>query len=302
MNNSRWLILALAVLILGGSPGAMGRGKEAGERELIRSKGSDTLSVLGARWAAGYQAQTPGVTVEHVSGGSGSGVASLINGHVELAASSRPLKSLEIRQIVSRSGKQPVLFLVGLDALSVVVHPLNPLHGLSLAQLEEIYGRDGEIRRWKDLGVVVPGCEDQDILPVSRKNNSGTYYLLREILFNHQRHFRIGMATVENSTAVVQRVAQTPCAIGYVGMGFVTAAVKTLCITKEGGSCVPPTAAAALEKRYPLARPLYMVALGPPSNTIKRYVEWILGPTGQEILKKTGFIPVPKLPGEQKPF
>ena len=290
------------VLILGWSLGAEGRGQETTWPVLIRSKGSDTLSVLASQWAAHYQAQTPGITVAHVSGASSNGVAALINGHVELATASRPLKSQEVRQIISRSGKPPVLFVVGLDALSVVVHPLNPLHGLSLSQLGDIYGRDGQIRRWKDLGIVVPGCENQDIVPVSRKNNSGTYYLLREVLFKHKRHFRHRMATVKNSTAVVQQVAQTPCAIGYVGMGFVTAAVKTLCITKKGGSCVPPTAAAALEKRYPLTRKLYIVASGPPSDAITQYMQWILGPAGQEIIKKSGFIPVPKFSGAQKPF
>lgn len=252
------------------------------------------MATVSARWAAAYQAQTPGIAVENYSGGSGNGIAALINGHVEIALTSRPLKAQEVRQSVSRSGKQPVLVLVGMDALSVIVHPLNPLHGLSMQQLGNIYGRNGSLRRWKHLGAAVPGCEDRDIVRVSRKNNSGTYHFFREDLFKKHQHFDLMLEHVESSEAMAQRVAQTPCAIGYVGMGFVTAAVKTLCVSKEQGSCVPPTPAFALEKRYPLTRNLYLVTLGPPNEVVKAYIRWILGPVGQEILQKSGFIPVPK--------
>ncbi|MEO5352913.1 MAG: phosphate ABC transporter substrate-binding protein [Magnetococcus sp. XQGC-1] len=292
MNRRRIFLFAVLLPLLGWSLAAEGR--VSGTGSLIRSKGSDTMAVVSSRWAAAYQAQTPGITVESSGGSSGNGIAALINGHVDIALTSRPLKPQEVKQIVNRSGKQPLLVHVGLDALSVIVHPLNPLHGLSLQRLAEIYGRNGSMRRWKNMGVVVPGCEDRDIVRVSRKNNSGTYQLFRQDLFQKHQHFDHMMENVENSEAMVQRVAQTPCAIGYVGMGFVTAAVKTLCITKEGGSCVPPTPASAMEKRYPLTRTLYLVTLGSPSDLVKEYIRWILGPTGQEILQKSGFIPTPK--------
>lgn len=292
--NKHWLFsLALLLSLLGGGAVVEGRVAES-SATTIRVKGSDTMREVSSRWAARYQAETPGVTVESAHGGSGNGIAALINGHVEIATTSRPLKSQEVRQIVSRSGKQPVMFLVGLDAISVVVHPLNPVHGLSIEQLAGIYGREGNMQQWSDLGVAVPGCENREIVRISRKNNSGTYYLFRQDLLKANAHFQINMAYAEGSEAVVRQVAQTPCAIGYVGMGFVTAAVKTLCITKKSGPCVPPTAASTLEKRYPLARNLYMVTLGPPDETVKKYVQWVLGPAGQEILKKSGFIPVPK--------
>lgn len=262
--------------------------------EYIRIKGSDTMAALARQWAKTYQAKTPGVTLEMTASGSGRGIAALINGHVEIANSSRPLKSQEVRQMMRRSGKQPVVFVVGLDAVSVMVHPLNPLNGVSLKQLAEIYGRNGTIHHWRDLGVSVPGCETRDIVRISRKNNSGTYSFFRQDVFLKRRHFHINMTFVSNSETMVQRVAQAPCAIGYSGMGFVTATVKTLCIIKDEGSCVPPTAASALDKRYPLARPLYMVTLGTPKKAVKAYLEWVVGPVGQEILRKHGFIPIPK--------
>ncbi len=291
MNRYRLFLLAVLLPVLGWSLAAEGRTATIGG--FIRTKGSDTLAAVSSRWAAQYQARTPGITVEAASGGSGNGIAALINGHVDIADTSRPLKTHEVRQILSRTGKQPVLFLVGLDALSVIVHPLNPLHGLSVKQLAEIYGRDGLIPHWENLGVVVPGCEDQEIVRISRKNNSGSYYEFREDVLKPGRHLNANLEYVDSSEAVVQRVARTPCAIGYVGMGRVTAAVKALCITSGKGPCVPPTAATALERRYPLTRNLYLVTLGPPNEVVKAYVQWILGPMGQDILQKSGFTPAP---------
>lgn len=263
----------------------------------IRVKGSDTMAALAQLWAQTYQSQTFGVTVDVAAGGSGNGIAALINGHVEIANTSRSLKSQEVRQMLRRFGKHPVVSTVGLDAVSVMVHPLNPLNGLSLQQLAEIYGRKGTIRSWEDLGVSVPGCEGRRIVRVSRKNNSGTYSFFRQDIFQKRRHFDLNMEFVGNSAAVVQHVARTPCAIGYSGMGFVTAMVKTLCIVKDNGPCVPPTTAFTLDKSYPLARPLYMVIMGPPKEAVKKYLQWVVGPAGQDILRKFGFIPIPKLGG-----
>ncbi|MBF0095737.1 MAG: phosphate ABC transporter substrate-binding protein [Magnetococcales bacterium] len=261
---------------------------------IIRSKGSDTLLPIISRWATRYQSETPAVALEASGGGSGNGIAALINGHVELAATSRPLRQHEIKQAVKRAGQHPMLHPVGMDALSIVVHPNNPLHGLSLKQLANIYMRDGKIERWSDLGVQVAGCDEQEILRIGRKNNSGSYFQFREEVMERGQHFHAQLERATSSEAVVQRVANAPCAIGYVGMGFVTSAVKTLCVSKEKGACIPPTAAHTLEKRYPLARYLYLVTLGEPSEAVKKYLNWILGPVGQEMLQKTGFIPMPK--------
>uniref|UniRef100_UPI00187D22F1 PstS family phosphate ABC transporter substrate-binding protein n=1 Tax=Candidatus Magnetaquicoccus inordinatus TaxID=2496818 RepID=UPI00187D22F1 len=295
MNRGAWCgwILGIGLLLCGLYAEGYASSAEVAE-ETIRSKGSDTLLPIANRWAARYQAETAGVTVSASGGGSGNGIAALINGHVEIAASSRALRQNEIKQIVNRSGQQPKLFLVGMDALSIVVHPHNPLHGLSLSQLADIYRRDGEIERWSDVGVEVPGCSEQEIVRVGRKNNSGSYYEFREELLARGHHFHDQLERADNSEAMVQRVAKTPCAIGYVGMGFVTSEVKTLCISKDKGACIPPTAAYTLEKRYPLSRNLYLITLGEPAEPVRKYINWILGPVGQELLQKTGFIPVPK--------
>lgn len=266
----------------------------------IRTKGSDTMARLARHLATVYQAQTPGVTMEVSAGGSGNGIAALINGHVEIANTSRALRSREVRQMFRRSKKQPVLFMVGMDAVSVVVHPLNPLNGISIKQLAGIYGRRGTIRHWSDLGVTVPGCEGREIVRVSRKNNSGTYVFFREHIFKKRQHFYSHMEFVGTSDAMVTQVARTPCAIGYSGMGFVTAAAKTLCIVEHDGPCVPPTPAFTLDKSYPLARPLYMVTSGSPVKEVEAYLRWVMGTDGQKILRKHGFIPAPT-PKRQEP-
>ncbi len=158
-----------------------------------------------------------------------------------------------------------------------------------------IKGSDTMAALSEDLGISVPGCEKRDIVRVSRKNNSGTHAFFRGEIFPRRQHFHINLEFVGNSEEVVQRVAQTPCAIGYSSMGFVTATVKTLCLTQGKGSCIPPTPAFALNKSYPLTRPLYMVTLGPPTEAVKDYLQWIVGPAGQEILRKFGFVPIPKV-------
>ena len=259
----------------------------------IRIKGSDTMASLTMHWAKTYQSRMPNVTMEVTAGGSGNGIAALLNGHVEIANTSRLLKSQEVRQMTRRSWKQPVMFVVGLDAVSVIVHPLNPLNGVSLRQLGEIYGRKGTIRRWRDMGINVPGCEERNIVRVSRKNNSGTYRFFRDDIFSRRRHFHINLEVAETSEDVVQKVAETPCAIGYSGMSFVTVATKTLCITEGNDPCVPPTPAFTRDKSYPLARPLFMVTLGPPKGVVKEYVQWVIGPEGQRILRKFGFVSAP---------
>ncbi len=263
---------------------------------LIRTKGSDTLARVAAAWARAFQAEMPDVRIEVGGGGSGNGIAALINGHIEIANTSRPLKKREARLIDRRAGIQPVPHVVGLDAVSILVHRNNPLHGISFQQLAEIYGKKGTVDHWTDIGVRVPDCDGQKIIRVSRKNKSGTYTFFQQSIFGKRRHFHPKMETLYASEQVVDRVADEPCAIGYSGMVFVTSWVKTLCLftnRNAKAACVPPTAAFTLDQTYPMSRPLYMYTLGPPKEMVKSYLDWIMGSKGREILSKTGFVAVP---------
>ncbi|MBF0214726.1 MAG: phosphate ABC transporter substrate-binding protein, partial [Magnetococcales bacterium] len=210
--------------------------------------------------------QQPEIHFEVSGGGSGNGIAALINGHVEIAASSRPLRAREL-QLFSKKHPTipPTSHTVARDAVTVVVHPSNPIHGVSLHQLTEIYSKGSQMMTWADLGVKVPGCPDQKVMPISRKNNSGTYLFFRQTILDKDEHFDPQMVSMDASDAVVNMVAQMPCAIGYSGMAFVTSAVKTLCVSKlheSNAPCVPPTIAATEEETYPLARSLYLFTLG----------------------------------------
>jgi phosphate transport system substrate-binding protein len=140
----------------------------------------------------------------------------------------------------------------------------------------------------------VPGCPDQKVMPISRKNNSGTYLFFRQTILDKDEHFDPQMVSMDASDAVVNMVAQMPCAIGYSGMAFVTSAVKTLCVSKlheSNAPCVPPTIAATEEETYPLARSLYLFTLGEPNPVIQKFLEWIRTPEGSEILTRNGYIP-----------
>ncbi len=265
--------------------------------DLIRIKGSDTLSKVLIAWSNTYQAITPNLRMEVASGGSGNGIAALINGHVEIAATSRPLRKREIYLITRKYGDAiPVNQVVALDAISIMVHKNNPLNGISFNQLKEIYSKSGAFKQWSDLGIQVPGCQDQKIIPLNRKNNSGTYTFFRNAIFKKHEHFDPKLITLGTSNAIIDMVAQMPCTIGYSGMAFITGQVKTLCISKDQAAttpCVPPTAASTLDHTYPLARALYLYTLGPPTGVVKQFLTWITQPEGQEILLRTGYVQPP---------
>ncbi|MBF0428116.1 MAG: phosphate ABC transporter substrate-binding protein [Magnetococcales bacterium] len=266
------------------------------EDAVIRIKGSDTLSKVLKEWTRTYQEHNPKVRIELSGGGSSNGIAALINSHIELAASSRLLRPHEIHLVIKKSGVRPVSHEVARDAISVVVHPSNPLNAVSLQHLMEIYGKHKGEPLWSDLGVNVPGCQDQKILSLSRKNNSGTYLFFRQAILDKNDHFNSQIVSMDGSASVVSMVSQTPCAIGYAGMAYITGAVKTLCISRSHNlntPCVPPTVATTLDKSYPLARALYLYSLGPPKGEVLNFLEWIRGPVGKEILVRNGYVSPP---------
>lgn len=266
----------------------------------LRIKGSDTLNKVLKEWSKAYQKLRSDLQIDVVGGGSGNGIAALINNHVEIAAASRLMKSRELQLFTKKyAGIQPIAHTVALDAISIVVHNSNPINGISLHQLKSIYANDDKFTRWTDLKVQVPGCQDQIILPLNRKNNSGTYDFFRQAIFNDQEHFDSKLITMDSSETLITTVSQNPCAIGYSGMAFITGQVKTLCVSKKTGAkipCVPPTVAFALDNTYPLSRSLYLYTLGEPQGETKNFLEWVKGPEGREILLRTGYVLPPEKP------
>jgi phosphate transport system substrate-binding protein len=266
---------------------------------LIQNKGSDTLVNVAQAWAETYPTINPDVTVAVSGGGSGTGIAAMINGTVDIANTSREMKDKEMKR-AKEGGHDPVKHVVGYDALAVFIHKDNPATKFSFIQLGKIFGRGGEATKWSDLGITVPGCGSDQIVVVSRQNNSGTYaYFKKAVLKTAAKagviskgSFRQGTLDMHGSKDVVDLVEKTPCAIGYSGLAYATDHLKLVCISKQDGeACVKPSVAAASDRSYPIARPLFMYTDGKPQGAIKDYMDWILSDVGQCILKGKGYAP-----------
>jgi len=259
----------------------------------IKNKGADTMVNLAQAWAEKYTAITTTASVEVSGGGSGTGVAALINGTVDIANCSRQIKPKELELATQNTGKVPQEFIVGYDALAVYVHRDTPIDRITIIQLAEIYGENGTISKWSELGISHSDCPSDKIIRISRQSNSGTYFYFREALLGKSRDFRIGSLDLHGSKDVVEVVGRTPCAIGYSGMGYATSHVKMLEVAADSNSLYyPPNLENVLAKTYPIARPLYMYSLGEPAGEVKIYLDWILSAAGQEIVKKLGFVPL----------
>ena len=260
----------------------------------IRITGSDTMVNLVQAWAESYKKIHPDVSVQVSGGGSGVGIAGLIDGILDLAASSREMEPQELERATQKhGGVKPKEFDVALDALSVYVHKNNPLDAIALEDLAEIYGENGKIDKWSQLGVKNTGCDSDTIVRVSRQNNSGTYVYFREAVLGTKREYKLGSIDQSGSKDVVMLVSRTPCAIGYSGMAYATPDVKTVKLAKvKGAPPVAPTNETATNKTYPLARRLYFYSPGEPAPAAKQFLDWVLSADGQKIVKDIGFVPI----------
>ncbi|MEE2909962.1 MAG: phosphate ABC transporter substrate-binding protein [Candidatus Poribacteria bacterium] len=263
------------------------------EKITIQNAGSDTMVNLAQAWAESYASLEQKISVEVSGGGSGTGIAALINGTVDIANCSRSMKPSEIDKAVQNTGKEPKEFIVGFDALAVYVHKENPLEKISLQQLADIYGEQGQMTTWSKLDIQYAACKSDEIIRVSRQSNSGTYVYFREAILGKTGDFKLGSRDLHGSKDVVELVANTPCAIGYSGMGYATDHVKMLKVSKKDGEqAAGPSVENTLNGTYPIARPLYIYSLGEPSGDIKKYLDWILSEAGQSIVSKSGYVPV----------
>jgi phosphate transport system substrate-binding protein len=285
--NRNWVLIVILALVA-----CAPRSQEAGRgsRTLIQNKGSDTLVNVAQAWAERYKEVDPNVAVAVTGGGSGTGISAMINGTVDIANTSRKMKDKEI-ELARSHGIDPVEWTVGYDALAVFVHPDNPVEGFALEQLADIYGEGGEIDSWDQLGLEIPGCESREIVRVSRQNNSGTYVYFKETVLGKKQDYKLGSLDMHGSKDVVDLVQNTPCAIGYSGLAYATHEVKMPCIETAEDECITPSVQSAIDRSYPIARPLFMYTAGQPEGAIKTYLDWILSDEGQCILKSKGYAP-----------
>lgn len=285
MNRRTFLTPALVLSL------SVGMVTASEARTVIQNKGSDTLVNVAQAWAEEYKNINPEVAIAVSGGGSGTGIAAMINGTVDIANASRSMKEKEIK-LAKDKGQDPVEHVVGFDALAVFLHADNPLDSISIAKLAEIYGEEGEIENWTDLGIEVPGCKGQEMVLVSRQNNSGTYAYFRQAVLGKKRDYKLGTRDMHGSKDVVDLVEKTPCAIGYSGLAYATDHVKLACISlEEGGECISPSVETASSGEYPIARPLLMYTNGAPEGEIKAYLDWINSDAGQCIIQNKGYAP-----------
>ncbi len=259
----------------------------------IQNKGSDTLVNIALAWAETYRDVDPTVSIAVTGGGSGTGIAALINGTVDIANASRPMKDSEIGE-AQANGIDPVEHIVAIDALAVIVNLDNPVSQLTIDELADMY--TGRITNWQDVG-----GNDAPIVLLSRETNSGTHvYFLEEVVrkgeSDNEDIFAPQTLLMPSSVGITSELRRNPNAIGYDGLGYVDPAhEKVLAIAPNADSpYVSPSAATAAAGDYPLSRPLFMYTAGEPTGVVAEYLAWILSPTGQEIVARLGFVPLPE--------
>ena len=289
------LIGLLAVVAIIGSLCACSRQDAAGDGRadesalVLENKGSDTLVNLALAWAEAYMAARPQVRISVTGGGSGTGIAAMINGTVDIANASRAMKDVE-KEAARENGYEPVELTVARDAIAVVVHPDNSVDQLSLQQISDMYTR--KVTNWRDVG-----GDDRPIVLLSRESNSGTYvYFLENVIRQGDKQsdllFSPDTLLMPSSEGISTEIRQNVNAIGYDGLGYVTDDQKMVAVaTDPDGPFVLPSVASVNDGSYPIARPLYMYTPGEPSGEMAEYLEWVTT-EGQSLVSELGFVPL----------
>jgi len=280
--RSRWILLIIGAEVLA----LAGCGGSATNTKNITVKGSDTMVILGQRWAEIYMSEHPDMRIQVTGGGSGTGIAALINGGTDICEASRPMKDKEKEQVRSRHGKDVKEIPVALDGVAIYVHETSPIKSLTQPQLKDIY--TGRVTNWRDVG-----GPDGKIVVYSRENNSGTYVFFKEHVLNNEDYAR-DIQTLPGTAAVVNAVSKDPASIGYGGIAY-SSGVRAIPISKDQASPpVQPSLDTVRSGEYPLSRNLFFYTAGEPEGPVKAFIDWALSPEGQKICESVGYYPLKK--------
>ncbi len=249
----------------------------------VTVKGSDTMVILAQRWAENYMKKNAGKKVQVTGGGSGTGIAALINGTTDVANSSRPIKSDEMAKVRDRFNVLPTETAVAKDGLAVYVHESNGITQLTLAQLKTIY--QGDVTNWKAVGGA-----DAPIVIYSRENSSGTYVFFKDNVLGGE-DFAASAQTLPGTAAVVNAVSKEKNGIGYGGAAYAKG-VKEVKVVGKDGQGYAPSADNVKSGKYPLSRPLFVYTRGKPAGEAKEFIDYCLSPEGQSIVTQVGYFPV----------
>jgi phosphate transport system substrate-binding protein len=255
--------------------------------QTITVKGSDTMVILGQKWAETYMRTHPGITVQVTGGGSGTGISALLNGTTQICNSSRPMKPAEIAEFVKRFKKRPQEFRVCLDGLSIFVHRDCPVAKISIPQLEAIF--TGRVTNWNAIG-----GPDSPISLYGRENSSGTYEFFKEHVLQ-KKDFAATTKTMPGTAAVIQAVAKDAPSIGYGGIAYAEG-VKILPVSAtDNTDAIQPDQESVLSGKYPISRALFnYVAPTSESSPVNAYIQWCLSEEGQALVKEVGYFPLPQ--------
>lgn len=277
-------VIALALTGCGQNEKAADSGATSASERSLTIKGSDTMVILGQRLSEEYMASHPGKVVQVNGGGSGTGIAALINGTVDLAQASRAMKDKEKESVRKNRGAGVVETPVALDSLAVFVNEGSPVQELTVAQLKGIF--KGEITNWKDVG-----GSDAEIIMYGRENSSGTYDYFREHVLDKE-DFSPRVQTLQGTAAVVNAVGKDPAAIGYGGIAY-EASTRPLALKKDESSpAVAPSEASVADGTYVLSRYLYYYHTDDAPERVTDYVQWSLSPEAQKLIAEVGYFPL----------
>jgi phosphate transport system substrate-binding protein len=270
------IIIAALMCLLAGSL--------ASAKDQITVKGSDTMVILGQRWAEMYMKANPDVTIQVTGGGSGTGISALINGTTDICNASRPMKDAERDKLKEKFGSRGVEIKCGLDGLAIYVHESSPIKELSMNQIKDIY--TGKVTNWKEVG-----GQDAKIILYSRENNSGTYvYFKDEVLGGGD--FAANAQNMPGTAAVVNAISRDKNGIGYGGSAY-GKGIREIKIRKDEQSpAFAPTMENIKTGKYPVSRFLYMYIKSKPTGSLKKYIDWILSKEGQKVVSEVGYFPI----------
>lgn len=267
------LILVVALIISGAFM----------QQTKITIKGSDTMVILSQRWAEIYMKSNPNASIQVTGGGSGVGIAALINGTTDMATSSRPIKSTEVQKLKDRYNTLGVEIPCAKDGITVFLHESNSVKELTIKQLSDIY--QGKITNWKEVGGA-----DAAIKLYGRENSSGTYAFFKEEVVKGD--YAASCQTLPGTAAVVNAVKKDKYGIGYGGAAYAEG-VKHSAVKKDASSkAIHPTPETIAKNEYPITRYLYIYMRNKPTGEVKKFVDWILSPDGQKIITDVGYFPV----------
>jgi phosphate transport system substrate-binding protein len=279
-----WICLFFAVGLVFLLSGCGGGSNSGNSNRAVTVKGSDTMVILAQSWAEHFMQANPGATIQVTGGGSGVGIAALINGGTDICQASRPMKEVEKKQVFNRQGQNAKEIPVALDGVGIYVSNSNSLKSISMKQLKSIF--TGMVTNWRELG-----GKDARIVVYGRENSSGTYMFVKEhVLANED--FAKDVQTLPGTGAIVNAISKDPASIGYGGIAYASG-IRVLPVSRDEKSAPEtPTLETVKSGVYPLSRNLFFYTIGEPTGNVKTFIDWVLGSEGQKLCEAVGYYPI----------